>query len=243
MSSAPSKGKPPILSVPSTPNKSTNTTSLPPSHQQKLLPMSQLFPRTSTNAIQVSMDSPTPDGLPVTPRMWQSDFPISPTMLLHHSKQDARIDAAVEKSELTGLDMSNVRIKRFPEELCRFGFLAELRLDNNLLQSIPPAICQLRCLVYLDLSNNQLQTLPDEVGKLTNLRELLLYNNHLTSLSQELGSLYNLEVLGLDGNPIMDPALLPYIQHQNSISIIPFLRDHVMSTLGVTIYFRYRTAC
>lgn len=160
--------------------------------------------------------------------MWQPNMLPTPPGQHQYVKLDARIDPAAEQSLLTGLDMSQVRIRRFPHELCRFSFLTELRLDNNFIQQLPRDISKLRCLLFLDFSNNQLVELPPDLGKLTNLRELLLYNNLLTSLPPELGSLYNLEVLGVEGNPIMDPTLQQYMQHANSISIVPFLRDHVL---------------
>lgn len=139
------------------------------------------------------------------------------------------IDSALDKSELLGLDMSGVRIKRLPMELFQFAFLTELRLANNFLASVPSEIGLLRTLTALDLSNNQLSTLPRELSKLTNLTELLLYNNQLTMLPAEFGYLYQLQSFGLEGNPIMEP-ILSVLHNQGALMVIPFLRDHMIST-------------
>lgn len=138
------------------------------------------------------------------------------------------IDNTLSKSEITGLDMSGFRIKRLPLELFQFGFIMELRLSNNYLTSIPPEIGLLRTLTSLDLSNNQLTAVPRELSKLTNITELLLYNNQLTALPAELGYLYQCQNLGIEGNPIMEP-ILSVMLNQGTNTIIPFLRDHMIS--------------
>lgn len=51
----------------------------------------------------------------------------------------------------------------------------------------------------------------------------------LTTLPAEVGYLFNLEVFGLEGNPILDPNLQHHMLNPNPISIVPFLRDHVLS--------------
>lgn len=146
-----------------------------------------------------------------------------------YPKRDGiNIDTTLSKSEVNGLDMSGFRIKRIPVELFNFGFIMELRLSNNFLTSIPAEISLLRTLSSLDLSNNQLTTIPRELSKLTNLTELLLYNNQLTLLPPELGYLYQCQTLGLEGNPIMEP-ILSVMLNQGTSTVIPFLRDHMIS--------------
>lgn len=144
------------------------------------------------------------------------------------------IDNTLSKTEITGLDMSGFRIKRLPLELFQFGFVMELRLANNFLTSIPPEIGLLRTLTSLDLSNNQLTAIPRELSKLTNLTELLLYNNQLTALPSELGYLYQCQSLGIEGNPIMEP-LLSVMLNQGTNTIIPFLRDHMISKTNILV--------
>ena len=139
------------------------------------------------------------------------------------------IDASLGKTDLMGLDMSCFRIKKLPIELFHFGFMTELRLANNFLTNLPAEIGLLRTLTSLDLSNNQLTSLPRDLSKLTNLTELLVYNNQLTQLPSELGYLYPCQTLGIEGNPIMEP-ILSILHSQGSSYVIPFLRDHMIST-------------
>lgn len=146
-----------------------------------------------------------------------------------YAKRDGiNIDNTLNKSEMIGLDMSGFRIKKLPLELFQFNFIMELRLANNFLTSIPPEIGLLRTLTSLDLSNNQLTVIPRELSKLTNLTELLLYNNQLTLLPAELGYLYQCQNLGIEGNPIMEP-ILSVMMNQGTNTVIPFLRDHMIS--------------
>lgn len=200
-----------------------------------MVPMAQLFARSASNAIQIAMEPPVAEPTTMAPRMWHSDMQLPQALLSPTNpngslqKQDAKIDPTIQKGELTGLDMSGVRIRRFPEELLRFCFIAELRLADNFITELPREIASMRTLMYLDLSNNQLQMLPGELGKLTCLREILLYNNLLTVVPPELGFLYLLEYLGLDGNPIMDPTIQQLVHAQNSPGIISYLRDHCLS--------------
>lgn len=134
----------------------------------------------------------------------------------------------VSKTEISGLDMSNSGIKWLTPTISRFTYLTELRLGGNMLKRLPSGISCLRNLCFLDLSNNQLQQISSEIGWLSCLRELLLFNNEIVDLPPELGYLYQLENLGIDGNPINDD-LLAIAHNQGPLSIITFLRDHVIS--------------
>ena len=149
------------------------------------------------------------------------------------TKRDGiNIDNTLNNSEMIGLDMSGFRIKKLPLELFQFSFIMELRLANNFLTLIPPEIGLLRTLTSLDLSNNHLTVIPRDLSKLTNLTELLLYNNQLTSLPAELGYLYQCQNLGIEGNPIMEP-ILSVMMNQGTNTVIPFLRDHMISKISV----------
>lgn len=153
-----------------------------------------------------------------------------------YPKRDGiNIDNTLSKSEMIGLDMSGFRIKKLPLELFQFGFIMELRLANNFLTLIPPEIGLLRTLTSLDLSNNQLTVVPRELSKLTNLTELLLYNNQITLLPAELGYLYQCQNLGIEGNPLMEP-ILSVMLNQGTNTIIPFLRDHMISNLKIILH-------
>lgn len=202
-----------------------------------------LAPATHSNMLSSRRwpaDEPRPLGTPT------SSVAATPTK----SSQETSITGATSSltsaiksaSEIIGLDMAGFRIKTLPPNLYRFTFLTELRLAGNYLTFLPSGISSLRALAFLDLSNNQLNELPPEMGFLTNLRELLLFNNHLEDLPGEMGYLYQLENLGLDGNPLNE-TLLPLLHSQGSLSIIPFLRDHMISTPFFLIYFYSNHDC
>jgi len=176
----------------------------------------------------------TPDRL-LMGRGWPDDnnagvtgslMPSTPTKA---RPETAQIDPN-SKSDLNGLDMSGFRTKNLPLGLFQFSFLSELRLANNFITRIPSQIGNLKNLQFLDLSNNQIGELPREFGWLTNLKELLLFNNHIQDLPAEMGFLFQLENLGLDGNPIINEAILTVLHSQGPMAIIPFLRDHMICT-------------
>lgn len=133
-----------------------------------------------------------------------------------------------QRTELVGLDMSSFKIRHVPLSLFAFNFLSDLRLSNNALQSLPADIGRLKSLVRLDVSNNRLKSLPKQLGWCTALRELLLFNNQLPDLPVELGFLFQLETLGLDGNPLVNDAILNVLHASGPLSIIQFMRDHML---------------
>jgi CCR4-NOT transcription complex subunit 6 len=145
------------------------------------------------------------------------------------------IDPSFEASELLGLDMSGIRLRSLPLGLFHSSLegLYELHLNGNFLTKLPPQIGLLRQLIFLDLSENALQTVPKELGRLVNLQELLLHNNQLASLPAELGYLYQLESFSLDNNPLQEP-LLSLVHSQGALSVITYLREHVLSTHSLT---------
>jgi CCR4-NOT transcription complex subunit 6 len=164
-------------------------------------------------------------------RRWPADEsrPVAPQGTPTKKNDSIHSDGSVQ-SELLGLDMSGSKIKTLTPVICRFTFLTELRLSNNFINRLPPGIGQLRSLAYLDLSNNQITDLPSEMGWLSNLKELLLFGNHIQDLPGEMGYLYQLENLGIEGNPINE-NLMQIVHSQGPLAIVPFLRDHMISTL------------
>jgi CCR4-NOT transcription complex subunit 6 len=122
------------------------------------------------------------------------------------------------------LDCSNNTLRNLSPALFAYTFLTGLRLSNNQLVSLPAAVGRLKNLATLDLTGNRLATLPMELGLCHRLRKLLLYNNQLHSLPWELGMLYQLELLGLDGNPIVEP--LNTLKEDGATAVVHYLRDH-----------------
>jgi CCR4-NOT transcription complex subunit 6 len=114
-------------------------------------------------------------------------------------------DIVVEKQAWTTLDFSGAGISHLNRDIWRFTFLTCLYLNNNRLTVLPKEIGLLKGLTRLDVSGNQLTSVPPQLGMLTNLKELLLFDNDIQNLPNELGTLYQLELLGLEGNPLLDP--------------------------------------
>jgi CCR4-NOT transcription complex subunit 6 len=169
-------------------------------------------------------------------RRWPADEPRPAVSQGTPTKRNDNATAdGTGKSELLGLDMSGSKIKTLTPGICRFTFLTELRLSNNFITRLPSGVGQLRSLAFLDLSNNQLTELPSEVGWLCNMKELLLFNNHIQDLPGEMGYLYQLENFGIEGNPINE-NLLQIVHSQGALALIPFLRDHMISTFGFNTY-------
>jgi len=114
-------------------------------------------------------------------------------------------DIVVEKQAWTTLDFSGAGISHLNRDIWRFSFLTCLYLNNNRLTVLPKELGLLKGLTKLDVSGNQLNSIPPQLGMLTNLKEFLLFDNDIQTLPNELGTLYQLELLGLEGNPIVEP--------------------------------------
>jgi CCR4-NOT transcription complex subunit 6 len=114
-------------------------------------------------------------------------------------------DIVVEKQAWTTLDFSGAGISHLNREVWRFTFLTCVYLNNNRLTQLPKEMGLLKGLTRLDVSGNQLTSIPPQLGMLTNLKEFLLFDNDIQTLPNELGTLYQLEILGLEGNPIIEP--------------------------------------
>ncbi|XP_057754836.1 receptor-like protein 6 [Arachis stenosperma] len=85
--------------------------------------------------------------------------------------------------ELTGLSISDNRIKTIPSWMWNKTTLQSLDISNNLLMGeIPPSICNLQSLAYLDLSSNNLVgMIPSCLGSFSQSLQLLnVSGNKLT---------------------------------------------------------------
>jgi len=121
--------------------------------------------------------------------------------------------------QATTLDLSNMRLTRFPESVLTdvklnnfWQALQWLSLSCNQLSGLPEGFGQLQALQLLYLSNNQLSSLPAELGQLQELKELYLHNNQLSSLPAELRNLQALQVLDLKHNQLTEEILRPLAQ-------------------------------
>ena len=82
---------------------------------------------------------------------------------------------------------------------------------------------------------------PPELGSLRNLEELLLYHNQITTLPYEIGRLFQCGVLGLQGNPLVEP-LASYLQ-EGTDAVLSYLLDNAPSRKRVCSPCPGRTGC
>src|SRR6266849_5033220 len=135
-----------------------------------------------------------------------------------------------EQGYVIELDLSQLNITQFPEELRELTHLERLNLSGNQLTQIAPEeLGQLSNLQHLDLHKNQLTQIPAELGQLSNLQHLDLYENQITQIPAEMGQLTNLQNLDLSSNQLtqIPPELgqLTNLQnlhlHKNQLIQIP----------------------
>ncbi|WP_158711424.1 leucine-rich repeat domain-containing protein [Streptomyces xylophagus] len=118
---------------------------------------------------------------------------IRPSHLLALDELDALLPRA---AEVTELDLSDRKLRRFPEQLYAFTNLRVLSLaDNDAIGELGERIGELTALEELDVSGTELTGLPESVGRLRNLRVLNISGNAFTTLPEQLGDLPRLEVL------------------------------------------------
>ncbi|CAH8865629.1 unnamed protein product [Trichobilharzia szidati] len=88
----------------------------------------------------------------------------------------------LENAEKTGvLQVSNLKLKKIPEEVKRLRNLRSLDLSNNKIEVIDSWISVLKGLKVLNLENNRLKYLPEQLYLLTKLESLNVSNNLLVN--------------------------------------------------------------
>ncbi|MEL5957556.1 hypothetical protein AADR41_22830 [Streptomyces sp. CLV115] len=107
------------------------------------------------------------------------------------------LDALLARAEeVTELDLSERKLRHFPEQLLSFPNLRVLSLAGNAeLKTIDPRIGELAALEELHLAGTGLTGLPESIGRLRKLRLLDISDNAFTALPESLGDLDRLEVL------------------------------------------------
>lgn len=116
-------------------------------------------------------------------------------------------EALKQPDSVFRLNLSKKRLKKFPEEICRFYNLKELVLRRNKIAEIPSCIGLLKNLVSLDMGKNKLIYLPKTIGSLKKLKYFDLSQNYINQLPPEIGDLEMLEEFQLWQNEII---ILPF---------------------------------
>jgi Leucine-rich repeat (LRR) protein len=122
---------------------------------------------------------------------------LRPTAVPSHLAVRAELDRLLSDPErVTEIDLSDKKLRAFPDQLFSFPNLRTLSLAGNSdLTAIPARIGELTSLEELDLSKVELTELPEELGNLRNLRVLDISYNDLGALPERIGDLSNLTVL------------------------------------------------
>ncbi len=145
--------------------------------------------------------------------------------LLDNKKTEYKLVIGINNLSATSeaLDLSNLQLGKFPENITAYSNLRILLLNGNEIDQLPASIDSLNrlrrlfiynnnlsglpfeigsfdSLVTLDASVNKLLRLPGSVSKLTNLEELVLYDNNLSDLPAGMGNLQKLFFLDVSNN-------------------------------------------
>lgn len=102
------------------------------------------------------------------------------------------------------LNLANMELKEFPDEIFKLKQLRILILDSNKILTIPNRINELENLLYLSIGNNSINEIPLTLGNLTKLRFLYLNNNNISFLPPSFFKLNLLEDLFINENKITE---------------------------------------
>jgi hypothetical protein len=100
------------------------------------------------------------------------------------------------------LDLDNLDLGHFPENLSHCDGLRILSLTQNCLSHIPACIEDFDRLEQLDLSRNELTRIDSAIGGCIRLRELFLDQNRLSVLPNTIGQLVRMERFQCSNNQL-----------------------------------------
>jgi hypothetical protein len=126
---------------------------------------------------------------------------LRPSAVPAHVAAVAELDRLLDDPELvTTIDLSDRKLRSFPEQLFGFPHLRRLSLARNSgMGPVPARIGELGTLEELDLSSLDLTSLPDTIGDLSELRVLNISSNSFAALPARLADLRNLTTLQAAG--------------------------------------------
>ncbi|XP_011071945.1 plant intracellular Ras-group-related LRR protein 1-like [Sesamum indicum] len=111
-------------------------------------------------------------------------------VLEEEEEMDEKVVEILKEAEsgkaLERVDLSNRKLRDFPEAFGKLKSLVVLNLSNNLLEAIPDSVAGLENLEELNISANLLESLPDSIGLLFKLKILDVSGNKLTALPDSI---------------------------------------------------------
>ena len=106
-------------------------------------------------------------------------------------------------TNLKKLDLSQNKMKEFPEMILRFKKLEHLDLSlNSEITEIPDGIENLKKLKILKLGYNDIEELPQNIGLLSDLEEIRVQGNKLKAIPASFGLLTKLKKCDFSENAI-----------------------------------------
>ncbi|KAH9278457.1 Leucine-rich repeat-containing protein 57 [Echinococcus granulosus] len=120
------------------------------------------------------------------------------------------VSSRYENAKKTGsLQLSNLKLSKFPEDVRKLTNLRALDLSSNSIQNLDPWIGAFPGLKSLNVSGNKLACLPTEVSRLTKLESLNASNNRMLSLTSShsvvnFGSLRHLRTVDISKNNLVE---------------------------------------
>ncbi|MBF0451284.1 MAG: leucine-rich repeat domain-containing protein [Candidatus Magnetomorum sp.] len=116
-------------------------------------------------------------------------------------KNESTQSYAINSEDIVShLNLSNIKIKAFPEHILKLNDLKYLHLGHNQIESIPDEISELHVLESLVLRFNVIKQLPPPLFMLTRLKHIDFSFNRIKKISQDIGNLINIETLDLQSN-------------------------------------------
>ncbi len=140
-------------------------------------------------------------------------------MTENYKKALNRIQKAKQQN-LKELDLSQLELSEFPEEISNLVELTKLDLNDNLLTTLPKSIGNLVNLNELNLMENSLTEIPETIQNLSQLTNLNLYGNNLKNVPKAIAKLNNLTNLNLNNNRLTDlPDFIGNLMNLKSLAI------------------------
>lgn len=150
-------------------------------------------------------------------------------LIARHRQLNAFNEALIRNrlfQQFARLDLSFLRITRFPDELLEdnelvyfWDTLKTLNCNFNYLRKLPDKLGQLKALKELDCSHSKLEQLPYSIGDLgASLKILSCASNNLRYLPDSIGNLRELRIMNLQDNQL--DTLPDTVKHLDALQVL-----------------------